>query len=128
MWLLNPVTIINSLPYVLIVTTLLGIYNYAWENPRIEKEARSGYVLQAEATAAKAELDERNRQAAAAILAAKGLKDAIEADKAEDAASLAQREKELDDYEEQLKTEKRSCPLTDADINWLRKNPGRKTR
>ena len=121
MWLLNPVAIVNSLPYVLLVVTVLGVYNYAWENPRLEHEARQGYVLEAEATAAKAELAERQRQVAAAITATAQLQAALEKQRAEDQAADAARKKDLTDYAQSLKTAKRSCPLTRDDLDWLRK-------
>lgn len=92
-----------------------------WENPRIRSEARSGYVLEVSAVAAKAELDERNRQAQAAIVAAGNLSRTLEKQKADDAAALEAQKKDLKDYAASLKAQKRSCPLTDDDIRWLRK-------
>jgi hypothetical protein len=107
--------------YIALVAVLFTMWNMWIENPRIREEARGGYVLEVSAVAAKAELDERMRQANAAILATNMLKATIDKQKAEDDATLDAKRKDLQDYAAKLKADKRSCPLTGADIDWLRK-------
>lgn len=107
--------------YIALVAVLFTVWNMWIENPRIREEARSGYVLEVSAVAANAELNERKRQAASAMIAAQNLQKRLEEQKASDDADLEAKRKDLQDYAASLKTQKRSCPLTGADIDWLRK-------
>jgi len=112
---------LSAWPYIALVIVLFGGWNMWYENPRIRTEARSGYVLEVSAAAAKAELEERTRQALAATIAAGKLKEVVEKQQEADAATLDAQRKDLKDYAASLKTQKRSCPLTQSDIDWLRK-------
>lgn len=75
-----------------------------------------GYVLLTEKQAADAQAGENKRQADAATSALKTLNERIAKDKAADASLDAAREKEIADYEAQLKAEKRRCDLNADDV------------
>lgn len=112
---------LTSLPYVLIVTAGLLLYNWGVENPIIRAEARAGMVSTAELAAAKAELAERERQAAAGLAATTAFAATLRQQSEELARESEAHEKELADYAARIKAEGRSCPLSDADIRSLRK-------
>lgn len=112
---------LGSLPYVLAVVGALLAYNVAIENPSIRAEARAGMVAVAELAAAKAELKERERQAAAGLAASTAFAETLRAQSAELAKEAEAHEQELADFAARLKKEGRSCALSDADIRELRK-------
>lgn len=112
---------LSAWPYIALVVVLFGGWNMWVENPRIRKEARSGYVLEVTAAAARAELEERQRQVNAAVVATSKLKETLDKQKEADAATLEAQKQDLRDYAAKLKTQKRSSPITQSDIDWLRK-------
>lgn len=118
--MLNLAGAIRSLPYVLAVAGAMYLYNVAIENPLIRAEARAGMVTTAELSAVKAELAERERQAAAGLAASVTFAETVRAQSAALAEQSAAHEKELSDYEARLKAEGRSCPLSADDVRRLR--------
>lgn len=119
--MLNFAGALASLPYVAVVAAALWGYNVLVENPMIRAEARAGMVSTAELAAAKAELAERERQAAAGLAASTAFAATLQQQSAALAKETEEREKELADYAARIKAEGRSCPLSDADIRGLRK-------
>lgn len=83
------------------------------------RAALRDYVSGAEIAALESQLAERERQRAAAELAAHSLRMELE-DQAESAEAQAyQLEREIDEYEKKLADEGRICTLDDRDIEWL---------
>lgn len=119
--LLNPAAILASWPYVAIVAAALMLYNVVIENPRIRTAAKADLVNQAEAAAGKAQVAEMKRQADAAIKVAADYNEMVRKQAADLEEQSASKEKELEAWENELKTSKRSCPLTADDIRRLRK-------
>jgi len=119
--LLNPAAILASWPYVAIVAAAMMLWNFAWENPRIRAAARADLVNQAEAAAGKAQVEEMKRQANAAIAAAASFNEMLRKQSADLEATSAAEEQRLKAWEDEIKTSKRSCPLSVDDIRRLRK-------
>lgn len=96
------------------------LYNVAIDNPHIAREARNGYVLQAEKEALQAQITEEKRQRAVAQLVAQGLRK--EVDRLTDEQRLAEerREQGIAEYEKKLRDANRDCYLDESDIEWLR--------
>lgn len=85
--------------------------------PAAAREARQGYVLLAEKTAAQAKAIELQRQ----LDAANGAKQSLQAQIARDTADDAQREKDREqkifEYEVRLSQANRRCALSRDDVN-----------
>lgn len=103
------------------LATLVAAYAYNGlvDNPWVIHEARAGFVLQSELTAAKAELAERQRQADAASQAYTELQKRLAAQQQKDAADDAATELEIAQYEKKLADAGRGCSLDDSDVQWL---------
>ncbi len=106
---------------VLVGLALGSLYNAVWRDSQIAAEARSGYVLAAEAVAAKAQAAELARQQQAASAALDALNARIVAASQAEAEKDAAHEQSIRDYEARLAQEHRSCPLSAADLEWLRR-------
>lgn len=112
---------LGSLPYVAAVVAVLLGYNTLIENPMVRAEARAGMLSVAELAAAKAELAERERQAAAGLAASTAFAATLRQQSEELAREAEAHEKELADFAARIKAEGRSCPLSADDVRSLRK-------
>ena len=104
------------------LVALVGFaYVTIWMIPRAADAARHGYVLEATATAATARADELQRQ----IDTQRILSDAYEASYNEllqkQTVQDAETEKAIALNENQRRLEGRTCPLSSADLDFLRK-------
>lgn len=114
-------SLLSSAPYVVVTIGIGIVWNAAWENPRLIREAREGYVLETVVTAQAATIAETERQAAAARAAVESHRKA-----AEDALRLAAdteaaAEERIRAYEEQRRAAGRACVLSPADVGELRR-------
>lgn len=98
------------------------VYNTVIDNPAVVREARAGFVLQAERDALVARLAEVERQRVAAERARADLQGWIEQIERDAEARTEQLEKEIDEYEQKLAEDGRACYLNRADIEWLLRN------
>lgn len=110
---------IRALPYIAMVTAVLMLYNSFIENPRIIHDARQAYLLEVEAVAAKAELDERRRQEEVARATAKAFEARAAIARAEAEKTAAALSADVTKYKDELAKAKRTCPLTKRDIEWI---------
>src|SRR5690606_39047093 len=90
--------------------------NALFHDPMIAREARSGYVLEAQKTALEAQLAERDRQINAGNLVIESYQVQLRNARAAEAEKSAQTETEIAEYENRLKQAGRSCDLDDADV------------
>lgn len=109
--------------------TIIGagayLYNIVIDNPRVAKEAHDAAIaemtiklqraVEAARAAAIAQQQAVMRDALAAYQALLAAHDQEAADKQD------QLEQEISDHEKQDAADGRSCPLDDADLDWLRK-------
>lgn len=88
---------------------------------RVKREAIEGLVQKTELDAANAKLAERDRQLAAAGIAAGRYQTLYQA--SEQARRAQEQADVIEDagYEKRLQESGRSCPLDQSDIDWLRK-------
>ena len=87
--------------------------------PSAAREARAGYVLVAEKTAAEAKASEMERQRNAAAQATEEHRKRLEAAQASEQAAKDSLETEIRTYELQLSEKNRACAVTAADRDWL---------
>jgi hypothetical protein len=85
----------------------------------IRKDALTGYVQQAELTAANARTNEIRRQASAAQAALDEYQRKLVAEQANNAQAQAALEAEIESYEKNITDSGRACRIDDADRNWL---------
>lgn len=101
---------------------IMGLFNTFIHDPMIEREARQGYVLEAQKTALEAQLAERDRQIAAGEYVISAYQEQLSNARAAEQAKSEQSEQEIAAYEKRLADEGRACRLDGADIDWLRKS------
>jgi uncharacterized protein YlxW (UPF0749 family) len=87
--------------------------------PSAAREARAGYVLVAEKTAAEAKAAEMERQRNAAAQATEEHRKRLEAAQASEQAARDTLEQEISNYERILSAKNRQCVLDSADRDWL---------
>jgi len=112
---------LKAWPYHLATLAIVITYDAWVDDPSVASEARSGYVTEVRLHAKDAELREMKRQATAARDAADTFERALKAANEEQEARQQIMEKEIEAYVKELKDAGRACPLSDSDIEWLRK-------
>jgi hypothetical protein len=98
---------------------LYHLYAVSIGYPSARREARAGYVLLAERTAAEAKGAEMERQRNAAAQATEEHRKRLEAAQAAEQAAKDTLEDEIRSYELQLSEKNRACAVTAADRQWL---------
>ncbi|TBF08738.1 hypothetical protein [Rhizobium ruizarguesonis] len=98
---------------------LYHLYAVSIGYPAVAREARAGYVLLAEKTAAEAKATEMERQRNAAARATEEHRKRLEAAQAAEQAARDTLETEIQSYELQLSEKNRSCAVTAVDRDWL---------
>lgn len=98
---------------------LYHLYAVSIGYPSVAREARAGYVLIAEKTAAEAKAAEMERQRNAAAQATEEHRKRLEASQAAEQAAKDTLEQEISSYELQLSEKNRACALTADDKRWL---------
>lgn len=98
------------------------VYNTMFDNPAVVREARAGFVLQAERDALLAQVAEMRRQRDAADRAHADFLTWVDQIERDAEARTEQLEKEIDEYEQKLAEDGRACYLNRADIEWLLRN------
>ncbi|MBX5089338.1 hypothetical protein [Rhizobium lentis] len=87
--------------------------------PSAAREARQGYVLESEKTAAEAKAAELERQRDAAAQATEEHRKRLMASQMAEQAAKDTLESEIRSYELQLSEKNRACAVTAADRDWL---------
>lgn len=100
---------------------LMLSFNLLINDPSIRREARQGYVLEAQKIALEAQLAERDRQIKAGEFVISAYQEQLSNARAAEQARSEQSEQEIAAYEKRLADEGRACRLDRADIDWLRK-------
>ncbi|MBX5143247.1 hypothetical protein HJB79_31555 [Rhizobium lentis] len=95
------------------------LYAIAVGYPSAAREARAGYVLIAEKTAAEAKAAELERQRDAAAQATEEHRKRLMASQMAEQAARDTLENEIRSYELQLSEKNRACAITAADRDWL---------
>ncbi|MGO8301036.1 hypothetical protein ACC817_33565 [Rhizobium ruizarguesonis] len=98
---------------------LYHVYALAIGYPSAAREARAGYVLLAEKTAADARAAEMERQRNAAAQATEEHRKRLAAAEAAEQAAKDTLEIEISNYERTLSEKNRACAVTAADRQWL---------
>lgn len=98
---------------------LYHLYAVSIGYPSAKREARAGYVLLAEKTAAEAKAAEMERQRNAAAQATEEHRKRLEASQAAEQAAKDTLEAEIENYERTISEKNRACALTAADRDWL---------
>ncbi|MBX5190111.1 hypothetical protein HJB86_14470 [Rhizobium sp. NZLR3b] len=98
---------------------LYHLYAVSTGYPSAAREARAGYVLLAEKTAADAKAAEMERQRNAAAQATEEHRKRLEAAQAAEQAAKDTLEQEISNYERTLSEKNRACAVTAADRDWL---------
>lgn len=98
---------------------LYHLYAIAIGYPSAAREARAGYVLVAEKTAAEARAEEMERQRNAAAQATEEHRKRLVAAEASEQAAKDTLENEILGYERILSEKNRACAVTAADRDWL---------
>ncbi|MGR9224170.1 hypothetical protein [Rhizobium leguminosarum] len=98
---------------------LYHLYAVSIGYPSAAREARAGYVLLAEKTAADARAAEMERQRNAAAWANEEHRKRLAAAEAAEQAARDTLEIEIQSYELQLSEKNRACAVTAADRQWL---------
>ncbi|QIG67273.1 hypothetical protein EVB37_037 [Rhizobium phage RHph_TM3_3_3] len=98
---------------------LYHVYAVTIGYPSAAREARAGYVLLSEKTAAEAKAAEMERQRNAAAQATEEHRKRLEAAQASEQAAKETLEQEISSYELQLSEKNRACAITAADRDWL---------
>lgn len=98
---------------------LYHLYAVAVGYPSAAREARAGYVLVAEKSAAEAQAAEMERQRNAAAQATEEHRKRLAAASAAEQAARDTLETEIQSYELQLSEKNRACAVTAADRQWL---------
>lgn len=101
------------------IVLMLG-YNALIHDPMVEREARAGYVLEAQKTALEAKLTEQQRQTEAGKLVIASYQEVLKNARADEAEKSQQIETEIAGYEVRLKEAGRRCDLDASDIDFLR--------
>jgi hypothetical protein len=99
--------------------TVYHLYAVSIGYPSAAREARAGYVVLAEKTAAEAKAAEMERQRDAASQALDEHRKRLEASQAAEQFAKDTLETEITAYELQLSEKNRSCAITAADRDWL---------
>ncbi|MBX4976092.1 hypothetical protein [Rhizobium lentis] len=87
--------------------------------PSAARQARAGYVMLSEKTAAEARAAEMERQRDAAARAGEDHRKRLEAARASEQAARDTLENEIRSYEFELSQKNRACAVTAADRQWL---------
>ncbi|MBX4956998.1 hypothetical protein HJB51_00385 [Rhizobium lentis] len=87
--------------------------------PSAARQARAGYVMLSEKTAAEARAAEMERQRDAAARAGEDHRKRLEAARASEQAARDTLENEIRSYELELSQKNRACAVTAADRQWL---------
>ncbi|KEC75484.1 hypothetical protein RLPCCGM1_c0861 [Rhizobium leguminosarum bv. phaseoli CCGM1] len=98
---------------------LYHLYAVSIGYPSAAREARAGYVLVAEKSAAEARAKEMERQRNAAAQAAEEHRKRLEVAQAAEQAAQTTLENEIRSYELELSEKNRACAVTAADRQWL---------
>ncbi|MGO8422250.1 hypothetical protein ACC807_10985 [Rhizobium ruizarguesonis] len=98
---------------------LYHLYAVSIGYPAAAREARAGYVLLAEKTAAEAMAVEMERQRNAAAQASEDHRGRLAAAEAAERTARDTLEDEIKSYELQLSEKNRACAVTAADRDWL---------
>lgn len=98
---------------------LYHLYAVAIGYPSAAREARAGYVLVAEKSAAEAQAAEMERQRNAAAQATEEHRKRLAAASAAEQAARDTLETEIQSYELQLSEQNSACAVTAADRQWL---------
>ncbi|ANK84785.1 MULTISPECIES: hypothetical protein [unclassified Rhizobium] len=98
---------------------LYHLYAVSIGYPSAARQARAGYVLMSEKTAAEARAAEMERQRNAAAGAGEEHRRRLEAAKAAEQAARDTLENEIRSYEFELSQTNRACAVTAADRDWL---------
>ncbi|MCA2407479.1 hypothetical protein GYN07_04805 [Rhizobium leguminosarum bv. viciae 248] len=98
---------------------LYHLYAVSIGYPSAARQARAGYVLVAEKSAAEAEAAEMERQRNAAAEAGEAHRKRLAAVSAAEQAARDTLETEIQSYELQLSEKNRACAVTAADRQWL---------
>lgn len=98
---------------------LYHLYAVSVGYPSAAREARAGYVLLAEKTAAEALVAEMERQRNAAAQATEEHRKRLAAAEASEQAAKDTLENEIHSYELQLSEKNRACAVSAADRDWL---------
>lgn len=98
---------------------LYHVYAVTIGYPSAAREARQGYVLIAEKTAAEARATEMERQRNAASQAVEDHRKRLEAAQASEQAAKETLEHEIESYERSLSQSNRACTLSPDDRRWL---------
>ncbi|HJP68650.1 MAG TPA: hypothetical protein VJ846_07090 [Sphingomicrobium sp.] len=101
---------------------LYHLYAVSIGYPSARREARAGYVLEAEKTAADAKATEMQRQRDAAAQATEEHRKRLASAEAEEQAAKDTLETEITNYERILSEKNRACAVTAADRDWLLKH------
>lgn len=99
---------------------IYGAYDKLFDDPAVAREARSGYVLQAEKVAAEQTAAELLRQRNAATQALEEHRKRLAAAELLDEQKSAEREQEILAYEIRLSQANRRCLLDRDDLDFLR--------
>ncbi len=102
------------------IVLMLG-FNLLIHDPLIKREARQGYVLEAQKTALEAQIAERDRQIKAGKYVISAYQEQLSNARAAETARAEQSEQEIAAYETRLADEGRACLLDNADRIWLLK-------
>ncbi|MFK4060717.1 hypothetical protein [Brucella anthropi] len=100
---------------------LMLSFNLLIHDPSIRREARQGYVLEAQKIALEAKLAERDRQIKAGQLVIESYQEQLRNARKAEQERIEQTEQEIADYEKKLAAAGRSCLLNSDDIEWMRK-------
>jgi hypothetical protein len=98
---------------------LYHLYAVSIGYPSAARQARAGYILVAEKTAAEAQAAEMERQRNAAAKASEEHRKRLAAAEAAEQAAKDTLEIEIQSYELQLSEKNRACAVTAADRQWL---------
>ncbi|RFB97853.1 hypothetical protein B5K08_05965 [Rhizobium leguminosarum bv. trifolii] len=98
---------------------LYHLYAVSIGYPSAAREARAGYVILSEKTAADARAAEMERQRNAAAQATEEHRKRLAAAEASEQAARDTLETEIQSYELQLSEKNRACAVTAADRQWL---------
>ena len=101
------------------LNNLYHLYAVSIGYPSAAREARAGYVLLAEKSAAEARAAEMERQRNAAAWANEEHRKRLAAAEAAEQAARDTLEIEIQSYELQLSEKNRACAVTAADRQWL---------
>ncbi|UPT53306.1 hypothetical protein [Synechococcus phage Yong-L2-223] len=110
--------IISALPYIGATVAIAVLYNVIWDNPRVAREARQGYVLEVEVAALEAERNELQRQRDAARRSAAAWQDQLERFQEAFDEKQTELEQQITEYE-QANLDRR-CELSPSDLDFLR--------